>query len=59
MIRNYMVTHASLDLFKVEEDIQNLEQENSHGNMDKMQLVFQKRSELYKRYSRVWIESIY
>ena len=49
---------ASLDLFKVEEDIQNLER-NSHGNMDKMQLVFQKRSELYKRYSRVWIESIY
>lgn len=38
------------DAFKTEENRLDQEQENSHGDLDKMQLVFQKKINLYKRY---------
>lgn len=39
-----------IDKLKLEDDKLNQELEDSHGDFDRMKLVFEKRIELYKRY---------
>ena len=39
-----------MERLQVEEDRLNQEQEDSHGEYDKMKLVFEKKIDLYKRY---------
>ena len=39
-----------MDRLQVEEDKLNLELEESHGDYDKMRLIFEKRIDLYKRF---------
>jgi hypothetical protein len=43
-------TTSLIDRLKVEDEKLNVELEESHGDFDKMKLVFEKRIDLYNRY---------